>query len=390
MVTAQTVQTPEAGSGWQEWVSPPPPNRRLKYLMRAVREGALSGDGRYSGQCERWIEENCQTRRAMLTPSCTSALELSALLLNIGPGDEIIMPSYTFCSTANAFVLRGAVPVLVDVLRDDLTIDPAAIRANITERTRAIVPVHYAGNACAMDAVLEIASEHQLFVIEDAAQAMMSKYRSRPLGSLGQIGCVSFHATKDISSGHGGAILINEPALIGRAEIIRDRGTNRASFRKGEIDRYSWVDIGSSFFISELCSAYLLWQFEAASLIAAQRRRICRAYRAGLTGLHGGGAIQLPTPGLGSEGNGHFFYFFASDAGARGKLLDWLTARGIAASFHYTPLHQSDAGRRYCRVGGSLDVTEEMSARIVRLPVQTEMTFGAVERIVDAVHEFFQ
>ncbi len=359
------------------------------YIDEVLASGRLTGDGAFSRNCETWLEANLRCGKAMLTPSCTAALEMAALLLDVSPGDEIIMPSYTFVSTANAFVLRGAVPVFVDIRADTLNLDEMLIEAAITEKTRAIVPVHYAGQACNMDAIVAIAEKNDIAIIEDAAQALLSVYRGKFLGAIGRIGCVSFHATKNVTSGHGGAILLNDERDLERAEVIRDRGTNRHQFLSGGVQKYSWVDIGSSFFMSEICSAALFAQLQNAKWTNEARISICNRYRAGLASLEADGRIRLPTEFEEMTGNGHIFYLLANDLLERDLLLVHLRAKGIEAAFHYTPLHSSPAGRRFGRTHGSLPNTQLASDRIVRLPVFPSLRDDQLEQIISAVREFY-
>jgi dTDP-4-amino-4,6-dideoxygalactose transaminase len=296
--------------------------RELENIAQAVKQGHLSGDGTYSRLCHRWLQDNLGAAQALLTHSCTAALEMAAILCGVKPGDEVIMPSFTFVSTANAFVLRGAVPVFIDIRPDTLNLDEQLIEQAITPSTRAIVPVHYAGVPCEMDAIMAIAGRHGLVVIEDAAQALLSTYREKKAGAIGHLGCFSFHETKNVISGEGGALLVNDSRFSERAEIIREKGTNRAQFFRGEVDKYTWVDIGSSYLPSELIGAYLHAQLEHAGEITARRRSLCEAYRTGLADLDRAGLIELPQalpPGV--TGNGHMFYLMAKDLETRSALL---------------------------------------------------------------------
>lgn len=359
----------------------------LDYIANAVVQGHLSGDGNYTKLCHRWLEEKLGTRHALLTHSCTAALEMAAILCDIQPGDEVILPSYTFVSTANAFALRGAVPVFVDIRADTLNIDEALIEAAITPRTRAIVPVHYAGVPCEMDAIMEIAQRHHLLVVEDAAQALLSTYKGRALGTIGHLGCLSFHETKNIISGEGGALLANDERFIERAEIIREKGTNRSQFFRGEIDKYTWVDIGSSYLPSELVGAFLYAQLEHADEITAQRRHICSAYAAQLAPLQQAGKLRLPA--FDGDSNGHMYYLILDSLGTRTQLIAHLKAQGIHPVFHYVPLHSSPAGRKYGRTGSTMSVTDNLSERLLRLPLHYEMSDEDIGRISMAIHGFF-
>jgi dTDP-4-amino-4,6-dideoxygalactose transaminase len=363
--------------------------RERVYVEEALAAGALTGDGKFARLCERWLERSLNAHRAMLTPSCTAALEMAALLLDLKPGDEVIMPSFTYVSTANAFVLRGAVPVFVDVRANTLNIDETKIGAAITPRTRAIVAVHYAGEPCAMDAIMEIAEDTRLSVIEDAAQGLLSDYRDRAVGTIARFGCFSFHGTKNTTCGHGGALIVNRPEDCERADVIRDRGTDRKKFLEGDIQKYSWVDVGSSYYLSEICSAYLLAQLEQARAVTAKRQSICRAYRRALEPLEAAGHIQLPGTQPFGSGNGHIFYLLTQDAAVRHRLLAHLAENGIDATFHYTPLHTTPAGQRFGRAFGALPVTERISQTILRLPVFGSMDRSQMERVTDAVLDFY-
>lgn len=361
----------------------------LAYIAKAVEAGHLSGDGPYTRACHAWLEQRLGTRKALLTHSCTAALEMAAILADVGPGDEVIMPSYTFVSTANAFALRGGVPVFVDVRRDTLNLDERLVEAAVTPRTRAIVAVHYAGVPCAMDALCAIAERHGLLLIEDAAQALLAADSGRALGAIGQLGCLSFHETKNVISGEGGALLVNDPALVERAEIIREKGTNRAKFFRGQVDKYTWVDIGSSYLPSELIGAFLYAQLEHADEIMAARRRLWERYRAALAPLERDGRAALP-PAEGGRcpGNGHLFYLLAESLERRTALIAFLKARGILAVFHYVPLHSSPAGLRLGRAAGPMTVTDDIAARLLRLPLYYGMTDAEQDEVAAAVLEF--
>ena len=362
----------------------------LENIAAAVREGHLAGDGRFTRQCHEWLERRLGARRALLTHSCTAALEMAAILCDLKPGDEVIMPSFTFVSTANAFVLRGAVPVFVDVRRDTFNLDERLVEAAVTPRTRAIVPVHYAGVACEMDALIALARSRGLLVVEDAAQGMLAEYKGRKLGAIGHLGCLSFHETKNVISGEGGALLVNDERLIARAEVIREKGTNRSQFFRGEVDKYSWVDIGSSYLPSELVGAFLWAQLQQVEAINAKRMSLCIAYRKGLEPLAARGALALPQrEPAGVTGNGHMFYVLLKDLAMRSRLIAHLKARGIHSVFHYVPLHSAPAGRKFGRAAGSMAVTDDVSERLLRLPLYYELSESEVAGISAAIAEYF-
>jgi len=362
----------------------------LENIAAAVREGHLAGDGRFTRQCHHWLEQNLGAKRALLTHSCTAALEMAAILCDLKAGDEVIMPSFTFVSTANAFVLRGAVPVFVDIRPDTLNLDEKLVAKAVTSRTRAIVPVHYAGVACEMDALMALARARDLVVVEDAAQGMLAQYKGRKLGAVGHLGCLSFHETKNVISGEGGALLVNDARFLERAEIIREKGTNRAQFFRGEVDKYTWVDIGSSFLPSELIGAFLWAQLENAEQINAKRMKLCAAYREGLEALAQRGVIALPQPEPeGVEGNGHLFYILLKDLATRSSLIAHLKSRGVHSVFHYVPLHSAPAGRKFGRAAGPMTVTDDIAARLLRLPLFYGLAEEQVAAIVAEIHAFF-
>jgi dTDP-4-amino-4,6-dideoxygalactose transaminase len=364
--------------------------KELHYISQAVLvEAHLSGDGHFTKQCHDWLETHLGCRRVLLTHSCTGALEMAAILLDIKPGDEIIMPSFTFVSTANAFVLRGGVPVFVDIRQDTLNIDEGLLGAAITKRTRAIVPVHYAGVSCAMDEISGLARLHNLRVVEDAAQALFSRYKDRYLGTIGSLGCLSFHETKNVISGEGGALLINDDALVERGEIIREKGTNRQQFFRGETDKYTWVDIGSSFLPSELIGAFLYAQLEQAGDIIAARQKSFQLYSELLRPLAEEGIIRLPFVEDRCTGNGHIFYIITGSLVERTRLADRLRREAILAVFHYVPLHSSPAGRKYGRVSGDMEVTDHISDRLLRLPMYYEITADEIKRVATAITNFY-
>jgi dTDP-4-amino-4,6-dideoxygalactose transaminase len=363
--------------------------RERAYVNEVLSEPSSLAGTRYTRLCEQWLEATLRARRALLVPSGTAALEMAALLLDIGPGDEVIMPSFTFASTANAFVLRGAVPVFVDIHPETLNIDDRRVAAAITPKTRAIVVVHYGGDACRMDAIRAVAWQHGIEVIEDAAHALLSDYRGQSLGTIGRLGVLSFHATKNVTCGQGGALLINEPRDLERAEVLRDAGTGRARFLRGDAPKYSWEDIGSSYLVSELASAFLYGQLEQAPALTARRRFICAAYRERLAPLQADGRLRLPVPQPNQAGNGHIFHVLAQDRGARDRLLAHLHKNGIDAAFHYVPLHSAPAGLRFGRCAEALFVTEQVAETIVRLPVFPELTDAHIDHVCDAVRSFY-
>ncbi|PSS56359.1 dTDP-4-amino-4,6-dideoxygalactose transaminase [Pseudomonas sp. BBP2017] len=343
--------------------------KELHYIAEAKFGNMLAGDGPFTKRCHRWLEARTGCDKALLTHSCTAALEMAALLLDIQPGDEVIMPSYTFVSTANAFVLRGAVPVFVDIRPDTLNLDERLIEAAITPRTKAIVPVHYAGVACEMDSILAIARKHGLSVVEDAAQGVMSTYKGRALGSIGDLGAFSFHETKNVISGEGGALLVNEPGLAMRAEVIREKGTDRSRFFRGEVDKYTWQEVGSSFLPGELIAAFLWAQLEEAQAITDNRLASWNRYHAALSGLEQQGLLRRPIVPESCQHNAHMYYVLLAAGIDRQAVLGELKRHDIYAVFHYVPLHSSPAGKRYGRVHGSLAVTESQSECLLRLPL---------------------
>ena len=357
----------------------------LAYLTEAQRKGHLSGDGSFTERCHQWIEQRTGCAKALLTQSCTSALELAALLLDLEPGDEVIMPSFTFVSTANAFVLRGAVPVFVDIREDTLNLDEKLIEAAITPRTRAIVPVHYAGVSCEMDAIAAIAARHGLRIVEDAAQGVMAGYKGRPLGAIGDIGCFSFHETKNIISGEGGSLLVNDPELVQAAEIKREKGTDRSRFFRGEVDKYTWQDAGSSFLPSEITAAFLWAQLEQAERITAERIAIWRRYHEMLAPLAQRGVLRRPVIPPDCQHNGHIYYVLLETAEDRAHVLAELNRSGINAVFHYVPLHSSPAGMRFGRAEGELAVTTSQSERLIRLPMWLGLSESQQQRACEAL-----
>lgn len=343
--------------------------KELEYINAAHEKRHLSGDGEFTRKCHEWLEKNTESIKVLLTHSCTAALEMSAILANIQPGDEVIMPSYTFVSTANAFVLRGGIPVFVDIRHDTLNIDEAKIEEAITPKTRVIVPVHYAGIGCEMDSIMSIAGQHSLLVVEDAAQGMMSSYKGRSLGSIGQLGCYSFHETKNVISGEGGALLINDANLMLQAEIIREKGTDRGRFFRGEIDKYTWQSIGSSFLPSELTAAFLWAQLEKAHSITRNRIIAWERYHNLLQPLEVAGLLRRPVVPEECIHNAHMYYILIPSSVDRGNVINQLKIKGINCVFHYVPLHTSPAGRKYARVHGALENTMMISERLIRLPI---------------------
>ena len=343
--------------------------KELWYISQAHAKGHLAGDGGYTKLCNQWIEQRTGTHKAMLTHSCTAGLEMAALLAEVQPGDEVIMPSYTFVSTANAFVLRGAVPVFVDVRADTLNLDEKLIEAAITPRTRAIVPVHYAGVACEMDAIMDISRRHNLLVIEDAAQGVMSSYKGRPLGSIGDLAAVSFHETKNVISGEGGALLVNNPRFAERAEIIREKGTNRSLFFRGQVDKYTWVDVGSSYLPGEIIAAFLWAQMEEVDSITRRRLAMWGTYHQWFADAERAGKLRRPVVPGHCLHNAHMYYVLLPDLETRTAVISKLKALGVHSVFHYIPLHSAPAGRKYARAHGELSVTDGIADRLLRLPM---------------------
>lgn len=368
---------------------PPLTGRELAYLKEALESHHLAGDGPFTKRCRAWLERETKTPIALLTHSCTAALEMSAILADLGPGDEVIMPSFTFVSTANAVVLRGAVPIFVDVRPDTMNIDETKIEAAITKKTKAIFVVHYAGVGCEMDEILALAKSHDLIVVEDAAQGLMAEYKGRSLGTLGHLGAVSFHETKNIVSGEGGALYVNDPRFADRAEIIREKGTNRSQFFRGQIDKYTWVDVGSSFLPSELLAAVLMAQLEEARAITDQRLAIWSTYHERLASLEASGHLRRPIIPDHCKPNGHIYFIIARSLDERTRLITHLKSRDIHPTFHYVPLHDSPAGRKYGRTSGDLSLTVDLSDRLLRLPLWVGMRADDTERVLNAVETFY-
>ena len=361
--------------------------KELIYAAESQRNYHLSGDGPFTKRCHAWIEERTGCAKALLTHSCTAALEMAALLLKIEPGDEVIMPSYTFVSTANAFVLRGARPIFVDIREDTLNLDETLIEAAITPRTRAIVPVHYAGVACEMDTIIAIAQRHGLKVVEDAAQGAMAHYNGRALGAIGDLGAYSFHDSKNVISGEGGSLLINDPGLAARAEIIREKGTDRSRFFRGEVDKYTWQEVGSSYLPGEFTAAFLWAQMEDARRITTERLAIWQRYHEMFASLEATGPFRRPILPKGCEHNGHMYYIVLALGIDRRTILDALSRNGIGAVFHYVPLHSSPAGLHYGRAHGDLAVTTSVSQRLIRLPLWIGLTQAQQERVCEVFKE---
>lgn len=355
--------------------------KELYYISEAHHNTWLSGNGPFTKKCQIWLEKQVGSSKALLTHSCTAALEMAAVLADIKQGDEVIMPSYTFVSTANAFVLRGAVPVFVDIHPDTLNIDENKIEEAITDKTKAIVPVHYAGVACEMDTIMAIAARHKLLVIEDAAQAIFSTYKGRPLGSIGHLAALSFHETKNIICGEGGALLVNDEKLTERAEIIWEKGTNRSKFFRGEIDKYTWVDIGSSFLPGEVTAAFLWAQMEEAKAITDRRLAIWNAYHEGFAQLECSGKVRRPVIPSEVVHNAHMYYLLLPDLHTRTQFIDEMNAQGIGVVFHYIPLHSSPAGKKYGRMSGQLTVTDRTSDCLVRFP----LWLGMEDRLTEII-----
>ena len=358
--------------------------KELWYISQAHHTGQLAGDGSFTQRCHTWLEGQVGCRKALLTHSCTAALDMAALLADLQPGDEVILPSFTFVSTANAFVLRGAVPVFVDIRPDTLNLDESLVEAAVTSRTKVVVPVHYAGVGCAMEAIAAIAEQHRLLVIEDAAQGLMASYRGRPLGSWGQLAAVSFHETKNIISGEGGALLVNDERFIERAEILREKGTNRSRFFRGEVDKYTWVDLGSSYLPGELIAAFLYAQLEEAEAITRRRRDLWDRYHEAFTELEQQEKVRRPVVPQDCEHNAHMYYLLLPAAEARDRLIGRLKEDGILTVFHYVPLDSSPAGRRFGRAHGPMTHTESISSRLVRLPLWIGME-ADIERVIERV-----
>ena len=369
---------------------PPFTGKEFEYMRQTVEAAHICGDGMFTRKCHAWLEERMHSPKVLLTTSCTHALEMAAILLDIAPGDEVIMPSYTFASTADAFVMRRAKIVFVDIRPDTMNIDENLIEDAITERTKAICVMHYAGVACEMDTIMDIAARHRLPVVEDAAQAVMSSYKGRPLGSIGDYGCFSFHETKNYSMGEGGAILIRDIRNRDRAEIIREKGTDRSKFWRGEVDKYTWVDFGSSYLPSDMNAAYLWAQLELADEINDKRLQLWNQYRRELTPLADQGKIELPHVPEGCVHNAHMFYIKTDDIEQRSRLISYLKEQGVGAVFHYIPLHTVAAGRKYGIFHGQDRYTTRESERLLRLPLHNNITGDDVSYVCGKLKEFYR
>lgn len=360
--------------------------KELDYIQLAIKNRKLSGDGEFTKRAQKWLEDNFKTRKALLTTSCTHALEMAAILLDIKEGDEVIMPSYTFVSTANAFVLRGAKIVFVDIRPDTMNIDETKIEEAITSKTRVIVPVHYAGIACEMDTIMALAKKYNLFVVEDAAQGVMSKYKGKSLGTIGHLGTYSFHETKNYTCGEGGALLINDERYLESAEVIREKGTNRSRFFRGQVDKYSWVDIGSSYLLSELNAAMLLAQLEESNEVNEYRLKLWEKYLKQLEPF----GLECPHVPSNCQHNGHLFYVKTKDLTERTELIDHLKSFGFRAVFHYIPLHTSEAGKKYTTFSGKDVYTTRESERLLRLPLYYSLKEESVEQICNVIKDFYK
>ena len=357
----------------------------LTYIADALRRGHISGDGVYTKRCHEWLERELGVARALLTTSCTHALEMAALLLDIQPGDEVIVPSFTFVSTANAFVLRGAKPVFVDIRPDTLNLEERLLETAITPRTKAVVPVHYAGVGCEMDSILSVARERGIVVVEDNAHGILGKYKGRALGSFGALAALSFHETKNLVCGEGGALLINDPEYVERAEILREKGTDRSRFFRGQVDKYSWIDVGSSYLMSDMLAAFLWAQMEHAAEIREKRRGIWTRYREELAGWAGEHGVRLPFVPEHCEQSHHMFYLLLPDLRTRSAMIEHLGSRGILSVFHYLPLHLSPMGLKLGGRAGQCPVAEDVSERLLRLPFYNDLSEGEQGEVVDAI-----
>ena len=357
------------------------------YLHEAMMSGQLAGDGTFTRKCQTWLEKAIGCPKVLLTHSCTAALEMSVILADIEPEDEVILPSYTFVSTANAVVLRGGIPVFVDIRPDTLNLDETKVEAAITQKTKAIIPVHYAGVGCEMDTLLALANSYGLRVIEDAAQGICAFYKNKALGSFGDLAAFSFHQTKNIISGEGGALVINNPELINRAEIIWEKGTNRSQFFRGEVDKYTWVDVGSSYLPSELIAAFLWAQLQHAEVIQQKRQWIWQQYDRAFAPLEADSIVQLPKTPSHCAHNAHLYYLLVENLAVRTEVIARLKAAGISAVFHYVPLHSSPAGQRFGRISGSMAMTEQLSDRLLRLPLSANMTQAEIDTVIAAVFD---
>jgi dTDP-4-amino-4,6-dideoxygalactose transaminase len=362
--------------------------KEIAYMEQAVRDGHISGDGQYTRKCNSFLENILNVPKVLLTTSCTHALEMTAILLDIKPGDEVVLPSFTFVSTANAFVIRGAKPVFIDIRSDTLNMDEKLFERLITPRTRAIVPVHYAGVGCEMTEIMGIANRYEIAVVEDNAQGLFGKYRGQFLGTFGEFGTLSFHETKNVSSGEGGALLINDPENIERAEIIREKGTNRSRFFRGQVDKYTWVDMGSSYLPSDLLAAFLFAQLEASDLIQDKRKKIWSYYYEHLQNWAKENDVRLPIVPEYCEQPYHMFYLITPSLEYRQAMIAHLRERGIQSVFHYLPLHLSEMGLRFGGQSGDCPITEDLSDRLLRLPFYSHLTFDELDRVIQSINEF--
>ena len=369
---------------------PPHTGAEEQYVLQAIKSDKISGDGLFGKKCQAWFEEKLGCKKTLLTPSCTAALEIAAILIDIQPGDEVIVPSYTFVSTANAFVLRGATIVFVDIRPDTMNMDEKLIEAAITPKTKAIVPVHYAGVGCEMDVIMDVANRHGVFVVEDAAQGMMSSYKGKPLGTIGHIGAFSFHETKNYTSaGEGGLLIINDEQFINRAEIIREKGTNRSLFFRGMVDKYSWVDVGSSYLMNDVSAAYLWGNIEKADEINENRINSWNIYYDGLQELEDKGFLKLPTIPDACAHNAHMFYIKVKDLETRTELLEYLKQNDILSVFHYIPLHSAPAGLKFGRFDGKDVFTSKESERLIRLPMYYRLGIEEKNKIIKVIEKYF-
>lgn len=391
IINSYPLDNPSANFATEDGVNSIPFNKlyttdqELEYISQAIATGQIAGDGAFTKKCQQWLQKVLGSQKVLLTHSCTAALEMAVILADIQPGDEVIMPSYTFVSTANAVVLRGGIPVFVDIRPDTLNLDETKVEAAITSQTKAIMPVHYAGIGCEMTAIKALATKHNLAIIEDAAQGFGSAYKDQPLGSFGQMAAFSFHATKNIVSGEGGALAINDPVLVERAEIVWEKGTNRSQFFRGEVDKYTWVDVGSSYLPSDLLAAFLWAQLGQAAEIKQQRLRLWQRYHKAFAELELQRKVLRPTVPLECQHNAHIYYLLVNDSETRTQVLSTLKQHGVQATFHYVPLHSAPAGRKYGRTPDKLSVTDDICDRIVRLPLSAALTLGEVDRVIALV-----
>lgn len=363
--------------------------KELSYIAEAHFNGMLAGDGPFTRRCHAWLEKNSGSAKVLLTNSCTAALEMSALILGLSPGDEVILPSFTFVSTANAFVLRGAVPVFVDIREDTLNLDERLVAEAVTPKTRAIVPVHYAGVACEMDEIMRVANANSLYVVEDAAQGVMARYKGRALGSIGHLGAYSFHETKNVICGEGGALLVNQPELVQKAEIVREKGTDRSRFFRGEVDKYTWQEVGSSFLPGEVSAAFLAAQFEEAERITDGRILSWGRYHGMFEALERSGLVRRPIVPEVCQHNAHMYYLLLPDMATRSALISYLREADIYTVFHYVPLHSSPAGRNYGRYVGDMRITDTSADRLLRLPMWVGITAEEQALVVERIYRFF-